>query len=132
MVDDKSKYSDSDNEQIHFKDVDGNDIHTDTSTGLKEELEKDAEERGVSLSAIVRKYIIAGRRLSQIYDPREKEAEQKDDSSTDGQNPVRQRVPEGEENAISLDEFGTRLENDVIDIVEEDDNIKRDGWEIYK
>lgn len=132
MVDDKSKYNNNDNESLHFKDADGNHIHTSTSGQLREELEKDAEERGVTLSAIVRKYIIAGRRLSQIYDPREQEEERKENSSRAGLNPVRKRVPEGKENAISLDELSTHLQNDVIDIVEEDDEIKRDGWEIYK
>jgi hypothetical protein len=132
MEEEMTKYNDSDNEGIHFKDTEGTDIHITTSAVLKEELEKEAEEHGISTSALIRKYIIAGRRLSQLYDPRERGSRQKDSSSETRLNHVRQRVPEGEENAISLDKLGKQLQEDIIDIVEEDDEIKRDGWEIHR
>jgi hypothetical protein len=132
MKEEMTKYNDSDNEGIHFKDTEGNDIHITTSAALKEELEKEAEEHGISTSALIRKYIIAGRRLSQLYDPRERGLEQENTSSKNQLNHIRQRVPEGEENAISLDELGKQLQDDIIDIVEQDEEIKRDGWEIYR
>lgn len=132
MEEEMTKYNDSDNETIQFKDSEGNNIYTTTSAVLKEELEEEAEKHGVSTSALVRKYIIAGMRLSQLYDPRDREAEQKDSSSKTRLGHIRQRVPEGEENAISLDKLGKRLQTDIIDIVEEDDKIKREGWNIYR
>lgn len=124
-----SKYNDSDNESISFLDAEGNHITTTTSKVLKQELTEEAEDMGTNRSALIRRYIIAGRRLSQIYDPREAEnitdTENKDD-------PIRNLVPKGKNNAISIEELGEKVKNDIIDIVENDDQINRDGWEVYK
>lgn len=124
-----SKYNDSDNESISFLDAEGNHITTTTSKVLKQELTEEAEDMGTNRSALIRRYIIAGRRLSQIYDPREAEnitdAENKDD-------PIRNLVPKGKNNAISIEELGEKVKNDIIDIVENDDQINRDGWDVYK
>lgn len=124
-----SKYNDSDNESISFLDAEGNHITTTTSKVLKQELTEEAEDMGTNRSALIRRYIIAGRRLSQIYDPREAEnitdTENKDD-------PIRNLVPKGKNNAISIEELGEKVKNDIIDIVENDDQITRDGWEVYK
>jgi hypothetical protein len=52
---------------------------------------------------------------------------------------VRDFVPEGEENAIPIingdDETETlveKIENEILDIVDEDPEIIRDGWEVYQ
>jgi hypothetical protein len=124
-----SKYNDSDNESINFLDAEGNHITTTTSKVLKQELTEEAEDMGTNRSALIRRYIIAGRRLSQIYDPREAENVTDTESKDD---PIRNLVPKGKNNAISIEELGEKVKNDIIDIVENDDQINRDGWEVYK
>lgn len=46
---------------------------------------------------------------------------------------IRELVPEGEENAVDIrDELLTIIEQEMIDIVDSDPEINRNGWEVYR
>ena len=85
-------------------------------------------------SEAIRALVIMGIRSSILDDPRRRE-NQEETSSPDEFTPVtiRELVPEGEENALSLrDEFTDIIDEKIIEIVENDPEIKRKGWEVYR
>ena len=46
---------------------------------------------------------------------------------------IREMVPEGEENAVDVrNELPEMIENELLDIVDQDPEIKRSGWEVYR
>lgn len=99
---------------------------------MKASLEGEAEERGMSVSQLARLYIQVGRKLYDLYDPRNGEKSPDRNNTEDTETPFRTQVPEGVENAISLDELVERVDDYIFDIVEEDPTLNRDGREVYK
>ncbi len=98
----------------------------------KEELKEYAEEFGFpSLSAFLRSMIYMGMRASVDENPYNKETQstEPDQAAT-----IREFVPEGEENAVDMtDEFWDDiLRNAMLDVVENDPEINRDGFMIHK
>lgn len=95
----------------------------------REELDQIAEELGTgSRSEALRWLIQIGRRSVVQNDPRNKQG------TTDGETTtIRDLVPEGEDNAVDLrDELLDIIDEQLLEIIEDDPEIKRDGWEIYK
>jgi hypothetical protein len=46
---------------------------------------------------------------------------------------IREMVPEGKENAVDVrNELPEMIENELLDIVDQDPEIKRSGWEVYR
>lgn len=46
---------------------------------------------------------------------------------------IREMVPEGEENAVDVrSKLPEMIENELLDIVDQDPEIKRTGWEVYR
>jgi len=86
--------------------------------------------RSVALRALT----LMGMRSFVLDDPR-RSRDQDEMQSSDGFNPVtiRELIPEGEENAISLKgEFTDMLDEKILEIVEDDPAIKRSGWKVYR
>jgi hypothetical protein len=79
-----------------------------------------------------RSFLFMGMRSVVDNDPRHSTPSQ----AGDGFSPVtiRQLVPEGPENAVDMtDEFWTQiLRDELVDIVGDDPEINRDGYEIYR
>jgi len=46
---------------------------------------------------------------------------------------IREMIPKGEENAVDVrDELPEMIENDLLDIVDQDPEINRSGWKVYR
>jgi len=46
---------------------------------------------------------------------------------------IREMVPQGEENAVDVrNKLPEMIENELLDIVDQDPEIKRSGWEVYR
>ncbi len=104
---------------------DNNHVFT-TAEHHKEELKEAAEELGLPRSAAIRHWIEIGRRSTIVNDPRT------DPDRASESNPIKELIPKGEENSVDLrDELPKLIEDALIDIVDEDDEIKRDGFEVY-
>jgi hypothetical protein len=106
-----------------------------TSEFHKEELKEAADEMGVSLSQACRHWISVGRKLNTELDPRDDNInhETGDEPLVDL---VYEYIPEGEENAMDIDEvielIQEQVNNEFLDIIQDDERIQRDNWEVYK
>ena len=98
----------------------------------REVLDEYAEKYGFpSRSAFMRAMIELGISTLEYSDPRERDS----DSTSEEQGvTVRELVPEGEENAVDMtNEFWEEILRDkMLDIVEQDPEINRNGYQIYK
>lgn len=102
----------------------GNDPHVDRITELKEEYDFP------SRAAFLRCMVQLGMNSMVQNDPRNKKR-----IGNPGDEPVtiRELVPEGKENSVDLrEELPTIIEEKLLDIVDEDDQINRDGWSVWK
>lgn len=98
----------------------------------KERLEELAEEQGFpSRSAFIRTMVYLG--LNTFVEQHPSNTETEHENETDAVT-IRELVPEGEENAVGLtDEFLEDIVKErMIDIVENDPEIERDGLKIYR
>lgn len=119
-------YESRDTVPIQFDTRGDKDLTFTTAEHHKQELKEAAEELGLSRAAAIRHWIEIGRRSTIINDPRN------DPERKSGSNPVKELIPEGEENSVDLrDELPQLIEDALIDIVDEDDDIQRDGFEVY-
>ena len=96
-----------------------------------ERFEELKEEYGFGTdSAALRYFINIGMRATVETDPRNSR------SKAESQNPVpkiRDYIPEGKENAVDLkDDLPDIIAENMLDIAEADDKIKRDGFEVWK
>ena len=96
----------------------------------KEELKTLAEEHGFpSLSAFLRHMVYLGMNTVVEQDPTKQLQDETDHDAVT----VRELIPEGEENAIDVrDELPDKFEDNVLDIVDEDPKINREGWLVYR
>jgi hypothetical protein len=96
----------------------------------KEELKTLAEQHGFpSLSAFLRHMVYLGMNTVVEQDPTKQLQDETDHDAVT----VRELIPEGEENAIDVrDELPDKFENNVLDIVDEDPKINREGWLVYR
>jgi hypothetical protein len=101
----------------------------------KEELEEEADEMGVSLSQACRHWIAVGRKLNTELDPRD-EVINHESNDEPLEDLVYHSIPEDEENAEDIDELidkiQQKIDDEILDIVQDDPRIQRDGWEIHK
>jgi hypothetical protein len=119
-------YENRDTTAIQFDTRGDRNLQFTTAEHHKEELKEAAEELGLSRSAAIRHWIEIGRRSTIVNDPRN-DPERKSES-----NPVKELIPEGKENSVDIrDELPQLIEDALIDIVDEDDEIQRDGFEVY-
>jgi hypothetical protein len=95
----------------------------------REELDQIAEELGTgSRSEALRWLIQIGRRSIVQNDPRNQEGTTDSEATT-----IRDLVPEGEDNAVDIrGELLDIIDEQLLEIIEDDPEIKRDGWEVYK
>lgn len=85
-------------------------------------------------STAMRSMMLLGMREYTVGDPR-KDQNRAETESDDEFSPVtvRDLIPEGEENAVSLkDELPDIIDEKMLEIVEEDPEIRRNGWEVYR
>lgn len=96
----------------------------------KEELETLAEEYGFpSLSAFLRYMVHLGMNTVVEQDPTKQLQDERDHDAVT----IRELIPENKENAIDVrDELPDKFEDNVLDIVDEDPQINRDGWLVYR
>jgi DNA-binding MarR family transcriptional regulator len=119
-------HEDRDTRSIQFDTRGDKNFLFSTAEHHKEELTEAAEELGMARSAAIRHWIEIGRRSMIENDPRNK-PEQKSES-----NPIRDLIPKGEDNAVDIrDELPQLIEDALIDIVDEDEEITRDGFDVY-
>lgn len=107
-----------------------NQITLQTTELHREELEKMTDEIGhpSSRSAVLRSLIELGRHSMAVNDPRNVQQSSDDRAPT-----IREFVPVGKENAVDIkDELPQIIENNLLEVVEDDSKIIRDGWEVYK
>jgi hypothetical protein len=107
------------------------------STGLggyetirKDEIEEYVEKYGFpSKAAFFRAALSAGIATMEHLDPHEVDSNsQAPDAVT-----IRDLIPDGKENAVDVrDELPEMIEDDLLDIVDNDPEIVRDGWLVYK
>lgn len=95
----------------------------------KDELKSLAEEHGFSsLSSFLRHMVYLGKNTLVEEDP----TNQSQDAVNDNAVTIRELIPEGSENAIDVrDELPQKFEDSVLDIIDEDPEINREGWLIY-
>jgi len=101
-----------------------------TSTELQlNELDEAAERYDfASRSEAARFFLNLGMRSFVANDPRNQSRSEEDDAVT-----IRELIPEGKENAISIrDELPKLIDDNILDIVDNDPEIKREGWEVYR
>ena len=96
-----------------------------------ERFEKLKEEYGFGTdSAALRYFVNIGMRATVETDPRNNK------TAAESQDPapkVRDYVPEGKKNAVDLkDDLPYIIAENMLDIAEADDKIKRDGFEVWK
>lgn len=108
-------------------------VRFNETVDTKEELDEKAQEYGFhSRAAFLRHMVRLGMNTLVEQDP----VKNDQSSKTPDEKPVtiRELVPEGEENAVDMtDEFWEEILRDrMLDIVEEDPEIKRDGYSVYK
>lgn len=109
-----------------------------STTGFhKEVLEEEADKLGISLSAACRYWISTGIKLHGELDPRDGNFEP---TAAEAADPLAElvisSVPQGEENAQHMDEIIENLQKEIedkfLDVVEEQNEINRNRWEVYK
>jgi hypothetical protein len=122
---------DRDFENVSITDSEGEKFVMNVPPYIKEEIEDEAERKGMSQSGLCRLYIQMGKRFNQLYHPLEGEREIGDERSN-GTAPLLDEVPRGKSNSIRIEELVERIEEDILDIIEASDELKRDGWEVYR
>lgn len=88
-----------------------------------------------SRAAAIRSLVILGMREYALGDPRRSDHEYVEDEDDESSpTTIRELIPEGKENSLSLKEDGLidKINNQLLDIVDEDPEINRDGWEVYR
>jgi len=119
-------YEDRDTVAIQFDTRGNKNLQFTTAEHHKQELKEAAEELGLARSAAIRHWIEIGRRSTIVNDPRN-DPGQKSES-----NPIKELIPKGKEDSVDIrDELPQLIEDALIDIVDEDDEIHRDGFEVY-
>ena len=101
-------------------------------TTRRDELDELEEEYGFpSRSAFLRCMVQLGiENLTKEYV--QEEEENQNVNSSDAKT-IREMIPEGEENAVDVrNELPEMIENDLLDIVDQDPEINRSGWEVYR
>ncbi len=101
-----------------------------TSTELQlNELDDAAQKYDfASRSEAARYFMNLGMRSFVANDPRNQSRSESDNAVT-----IRELIPEGKENAISIrDELSELIDDNILDIVDNDPEINRDGWEVYR
>lgn len=101
-----------------------------TSTELQlNELDDAAQKYDfASRSEAARYFMNLGMRSFVANDPRNQSRSENDNAVT-----IRELIPEGKENAISIrDELSELIDDNILDIVDNDPEINRDGWEVYR
>lgn len=103
------------------------------------ELKEEAEERGVSRSGMVRKWMYLGRNIEEQVDPRK--LFHSEASTTSTSNPLGEfildELPSNEEDAVDMGEFESQLQQAVLDqfreILYSDEGVveKTDSREVY-
>jgi len=95
----------------------------------KEELTQAAKDLGFSSRAqAIRHWVEIGRKATIETDPRQNEVNTDTDAKT-----IREMVPKGKENAVDMrDELIEIIEHEILEIVTDDDKIKKDGWKVYR
>lgn len=95
-----------------------------------EEIDEAVEELGLgSRARAMRMWIEIGRRSMIENDPRRNQ-----DTNTDNKSAkISDFIPEGSENAIDMrDELIDRIEENLLEVIESDPEITRDGWKVFK
>lgn len=101
-------------------------------TTRRDELDEIYKEYGFpSRSAFLRCMVELGiQDLTKEYFQDEDDAQESGDSEA---KTIREMVPKGKENAVDVrNELPEMIENDLLDIVDQDPEIKRSGWEVYR
>lgn len=135
MTDKKNRNGPSDSVQIAFDKREDRKLKFTTTRHHKKEIEEEAEELGLSMSAAIRHWIQIGRNIEPALDPRNSDESTSSDKNTATKEltPFRELIPEGQENSIDLrDELPSLIDDELIDMVEKDDLITRDGWEVFR
>lgn len=84
-------------------------------------------------SAAIRALVVMGMRSFIYDDPRNNGDSTPEGDRQQNLTPVRDLIPEGKSNSIDLlNELPDKFENKVIDIIEEDPKIKREGLEVWR
>jgi len=108
-------------------------LHFYTNSATKEEVRKRAEELGFSsMSEAARYFLTLGMHAFPKTDPRNKT----DNTSDTDFEPltIREIIPEGEENALSLrdGEVIDEIDKHLADELMRDPEITQDGWEVWR
>jgi len=88
-----------------------------------------------SRAAAIRSLVILGMREYALGDPRRSNDENIENKNAESPpTTIRELIPEGKENSLSLkeDELIDKINNQLLDIIDEDSEIKREGWEVYR
>lgn len=114
-------------ESVYFDTRGDKRLKFSTSTQHKEELQEAADELGLTMSGAIRHWIEIGRRSAIANDPRNKS------TGSVKESPIKRLIPEGRDNAVDIrDELPEKIEDALLDIVDDDDEINRDGFEVYR
>jgi len=98
---------------------------------LKQMVDAEADELNMSTAATARYYIQLGRKLGSIHDPRIKRDDSPNNEQTKTEmSPFHKHLPK-RDNSITIEEYMEILEKYMYDICEEDENIQRDGREVW-
>lgn len=98
---------------------------------IKEEIKEEADQRGLTQAQLCRMLIQMGLKFEEIYHPTEGDTQAVSRESHD-LSPFVQLIPKGEENAIHIDEYVEKIEENIFDIINETDQITQDNWEVYR
>jgi hypothetical protein len=105
-----------------------------------EKLEELKEQYGLkNKSAAVRYFTNLGMRSAVENDPRHSTTEDTESQQEEPQESyrpptVRELIPEGEENSLDMSDelWDEKLRDEIMDVVSEDPQINRDGFEVYR
>lgn len=121
----------TDRDQVKFLiDPSSQESRVGYTTLEKEELDELADEYGFpSRSSFLRHMVQLGMNTLVQQDPTSKTSGQSEDSAVT----IRELIPEGEKNAVDIrDELPELIEQQLLDIVDQDPEIERDGWMVYR
>lgn len=121
----------TDRDQVKFLlDPSSQESRVGYTTLEKEELDELAEEYGFpSRSSFLRHMVQLGMNTLVQQDPTRKTAIQSEDSAVT----IRELIPKGKENAVDVrDELPELIEEQLLDIVDRDTVVEREGWMVYR
>lgn len=110
------------------KNYDDAQLQTTLNTAEYRDFQRLADDHFKNKAQAARKLITIGMHAFVEHDPRNQHQDSPDNVVT-----IRDYIPEGKENAVDVrEELIKEIENDLLNIVNNDPEVKLEGWKVYR